>query len=193
MSAEISNNSSICPTGELSALLDGELSSLAETRIEEHLAVCGDCRSQLNEHKRLLSALNFAFDEDAGALPPAGFSKLIITRAESGVTGLRCRNERRTALRILVTVTLIGVLFSLYPLLNNSTALLNLWDGLFVLLNFTAVFIKDFGLGAAVIVKNLSQQFSLDSRIVGALIMCAIVLTLIATLKRLVFVNVKRG
>lgn len=104
------NNS--CPQTEIAAYIDGELSASAEMELESHFAVCGDCLKEFNEQKKLLCALDFAFDEKSEIVLPENFTKTIVIQAESNVSGLRLREERYRALylcAILFLLTIVGL------------------------------------------------------------------------------------
>lgn len=104
------NNS--CPSAEIAAYIDGELSSSAEMELEKHFTVCGECHKEFNEQKKLLYALDFAFDEKSEIVLPENFTKTIVIQAESNVSGLRRRGERFRALylcAILFLLIIVGL------------------------------------------------------------------------------------
>mgnify|MGYP001607530754 FL=1 len=100
-------NNKICPLEEISLYLDGELSSKDEMLLELHLVNCSVCREELNSQKKMLSALSFAFAKPHEIELPKDFTKVVVTKAESGVKGLRCRKERLQALFLCSVLFLI--------------------------------------------------------------------------------------
>lgn len=100
-----------CPRREISAYVDGELASGEELGLELHLLECEICRDELNEHKRLLFALDDALVERSEIELPENFAKIVATNAKCNVEGLRCPVERGRAAIVcaaLVLVVLIG-------------------------------------------------------------------------------------
>ena len=63
-----------CPRFEIAAYLDGDLDPRAEIDLERHLAVCAECLTELNEQKRILSALDFALDDHELIKIPENFT-----------------------------------------------------------------------------------------------------------------------
>jgi len=99
-----------CPSIEIAAFLDGELSPQAESKLESHLVLCVTCSEELNLQKHFLNALNNSLT-DAPELPD-DFTKYIVKSAESNVEGLRKKNERLSAVFVSVGL-LLFVIFTL--------------------------------------------------------------------------------
>lgn len=105
-------NSKICSqTGEIAAYLDGELTADAEISFERHVTGCETCSDRLNEQKRLLCALDSAFEDERDFELPKDFVKNVAVRAESDVSGLNSKEERRRAFLITALLFAAGVLF----------------------------------------------------------------------------------
>lgn len=100
-------------TAEIAAYLDGELSPEAEIGFERHVAGCEICAARLNEQKRLLCALDFAFDDEKLFELPKDFVKTVAVRAESDVSGLNTKKERTRAFLITAALFATGVLFGI--------------------------------------------------------------------------------
>lgn len=81
-----------CPLPEISAYLDGELSSNEETVLERHFSVCPKCSLDLQEQKQFLNSLGSTLKNDDRFELPKDFSKRIITTAENRVSGF-ARNK----------------------------------------------------------------------------------------------------
>ncbi|GIU81548.1 MAG: zf-HC2 domain-containing protein [Acidobacteria bacterium] len=79
-----------CPLPEIGAYVDGELSKQEETALEKHIAECPICFQELNDQKKILCVLDFAFKKNTEDLPD--LTKPIIIRAESNVKGLKDKN-----------------------------------------------------------------------------------------------------
>ena len=100
-------NKNPCPRTEIAAYIDGELSPREEMDLELHFAVCGECAAEFNEQKKLLCALDFALDEKAEFELPEDFTKSVVVKAESNVSGLRRREERFRALYLCAILFLL--------------------------------------------------------------------------------------
>jgi anti-sigma factor RsiW len=108
---EKANSKTCSQTSEIAAYLDGELAAEAEISFERHVVGCEICSERLNEQKRLLCALDFAFEDEKAFELPKDFVKTVRVRAESDVSGLNSKEERRSALVITALLFAAGVLF----------------------------------------------------------------------------------
>ncbi len=72
-----------CPGGEIGAYIDGEVSPADETALEQHFAVCGICRAELNQQKTFLFVLNASLETETELELPKNFTKTIVANAES--------------------------------------------------------------------------------------------------------------
>lgn len=116
MNEQASNLSFECPAPEITPYLDGELSPAGEAALETHLLGCDKCRQELNDQKTFLLALAESLESEPEFDLPEGFTKSIVTKAESGVSGLRVRNERVTA------VVIVSLLFLFVVIVLGSEA-----------------------------------------------------------------------
>jgi anti-sigma factor RsiW len=98
---------------DIAAYLDGELTAQAENSFERHLTDCEVCSERLNEQKRLLCALDFAFEDEKNFELPKDFVKTVAVRAESDVSALNSREERRRAVVITALLFGAGILFGI--------------------------------------------------------------------------------
>ncbi len=87
----------VCPSPELSAYIDGELSRHDELELEQHVSGCGICTDDLNLQKSFLNALDYSLDEKNEIDLPCDFTQAVVANAESRVSGLRRPHERRNA------------------------------------------------------------------------------------------------
>lgn len=161
----LSENGDCCRSEEIAAYLDGELDAQAVALFEAHLKACRNCAQELQEQRRLLCALDYAFGEDDSALAlPQNFAQVVATHAESDMSGVRLRAEHVRALRwcvglSLITFALLGASFSSSVLVPFKAAarfaasLLGLvWSALY-----------DAGAGLAVILRALGRRFIFES------------------------------
>lgn len=154
---------SLCPREDIGLYLDGELSPNDEILLEKHIAGCDICKEELNLQKQMLSALNFAFEQKNEVELPRDFTKIIVTKAESGVKGLRCKDERSKALFLsLILLLMIAVGFSgenvkIYSILSS------IGNQIATLSGFVFHFAYDISFGIAVILRNLCQKVVINS------------------------------
>lgn len=163
MTLQIPQINGKCPSGEISAYIDGELSPADELELENHLSSCGTCLSELNSQKSFLSALSSSLEREEEFELPKNFTKTIVTTAESRVTGLRRPRERFNA--VLICTALL--LFVLLALGSDSAAA----SGVFVLALEKAAAVGAFALrliysvsiGVVVVARSVSAQIFFNS------------------------------
>ena len=110
----IKSDNKICShLSDIAAYLDGELAAEAEISFERHVTDCEICSERLNEQKRLLHALDFAFEDEKAFDLPKDFVKKVAVRAESDVSALNSKEERRRAFLITGLLFAAGVLFGI--------------------------------------------------------------------------------
>lgn len=97
-----------CPSNEIGAYLDAELSAERAAALEEHFAVCPVCRGEMNSQKAFLLELSRTLEADAAIELPKEFTKSVVTRAESSVSGLRKSSERAAAFGIVVLLVVLA-------------------------------------------------------------------------------------
>ena len=91
-----------CPSEEIGAYLDAELPADRAAVLEAHIADCAVCRNELNSQKLFLLELSRSLEQEPSIELPEDFTKSIVTKAESSVSGLRKRSERAAAAAIVV-------------------------------------------------------------------------------------------
>lgn len=148
------NIETLCPTDDISAYLDGELSPQAELHLELHLAGCPECTHRLNEQKSLLLALESTLDEPALELP-LDFSKSVVAHAESRVSGIRRPRELWLALAIGTGLFVVSVL----ALGGNAGPAFGVIGAGMALGQVLLHFLLDISLGTAVIIRTLFSNF----------------------------------
>jgi predicted anti-sigma-YlaC factor YlaD len=152
---------SICSrSSDVAAYLDGELTPAAETLFQSHLAECSSCACNLNEQKRLLNALEFAFENEKSFALPEDFARIVAVRAEANVSGLRDKRERRRVIWLAVALVFCGELVLLFG--GQNAALLAIFSGvlrqMLTIGNFLLGFCYDFGFGAFIVLRAVSRQ-----------------------------------
>ncbi len=89
-----------CPSDEIAAYIDGELTLTRELELDEHFIECSACADELNQQKKFLCQLDLSLKQENDLDLPADFIKTIIANAESTVTGLRHPREQFNAMFI---------------------------------------------------------------------------------------------
>lgn len=83
---------------DVAAYLDGELDALEGTRFEQHTKTCASCATALREQRRLLCVLDAAFGDARQQIElPKNFTQIVKARAQSDMSSVRHRGERRRA------------------------------------------------------------------------------------------------
>jgi anti-sigma factor RsiW len=98
----------ICERDLSPAYVDGELDAELTLLFEEHLESCARCRSELQAHRLFVCELDAALTDSVEIPVPAGFSKMVATRATTDMRGVRTRPEHRKALGICLALALAG-------------------------------------------------------------------------------------
>lgn len=142
---------STCPSDEISAYIDGELSPQRELELDLHFASCKPCNSELNELKQFLRSLDDSLRTEGDLDLPKDFTKVIVANAESSVTGLRRPRERFNAVFICAGLSL----FVLFALGGQAETFL---DQFTAVGSFFGRLIYSFFIGLAIIVRSVASQ-----------------------------------
>lgn len=157
--------SKVCPTGEIAAYIDGELTPREELDLEMHFAICRSCAAELNEQKKLLCVLDFALEDESEITLPENFTKVIVTTAESNVSGLRRPQERFKAFFICAALTLL-VLLGLGS--ETGTVIKTFWkigDQILAVGGFALHLIYDIAIGTSIILRSASHHIAFNSTV----------------------------
>jgi len=156
-------NSSACPSPDISAYIDGELSPADEIRLEMHIAGCRLCADDLNLQKNFLNALDYSLDEKAELELPKNFTKSVVANAESRVSGLRRPHERRNAALICIALVVVSV-FALGSSTERTLgAITTVVDKVVAVVESVGHLAYDIALGSAIVFRTLASKFVFDS------------------------------
>jgi anti-sigma factor RsiW len=154
---------SVCPSPDLSAYIDGELSSSDELDLEIHLSRCRICTDDLNLQKNFLNALEYSLEDEREIELPKNFTKSVVANAESRVSGLRRPRERRNAALICAAL----ILFSIFALGSGAGktffATASILEKLLAVVTSAGHLFYDVALGAAIVFRSLASKFLFDS------------------------------
>jgi hypothetical protein len=126
-----------CDCADVAAYLDGELGVAEGEAFERHVASCRTCADSLAEQRRLLCLLDAAFARAQKKVElPEDFVRVVKARAQTDVSGVRRRGERRRAALYaaslaLLACAILGVRFAsfgLAPLRAAASAALSVGD-----------------------------------------------------------------
>ncbi|CAN5523012.1 hypothetical protein BH10ACI1_BH10ACI1_27640 [soil metagenome] len=180
MKPQIAHSNEVCPREEIAAYIDGEIAPRRELELEMHFAVCHSCSNELNTQKKLLCALDSIMLPETEVELPPDFTKVVVTKAESNVSGLRRPQERRNALFICAALFL--------PLLigfgaETGTVLITFGKfGEQVLAVSGLVFhlIYDVSVGMSVILRSITNQIAFNSITSAIFLLMFLIISLVA-------------
>lgn len=179
----------VCQQSEIAAYIDGELSPREELNLELHFAACRLCTAELNEQKKLLCALDFALEDENEIELPENFTKVIVTIAESNVSGLRRPQERFKAFFICAALTLF-VLLGLGS--ETGTVVGTFWkigDQILAVSGFAVHLIYDVAIGTSIILRSVSHHIAFNSTVSVLFLIGILFIALIAFSRLIVRFN----
>ena len=185
MSLPIAEIQKVCSErSDLAAYLDGELTPREELALDAHLAICGTCRTELNEQKKLLCVLNFALENEKEFELPENFTEVVVANAESKVSGLRRPQERSKALIVCAALFALGLLGLGRETPTVFDTFSNFAEQFLVVAGFVFHLFYDIALGTAIILRSLGSILLSDS-IVSAMLLIIFFAFFLIALRRL--------
>lgn len=175
-----------CRTEDVAAYLDGELDGAASESFEAHLKVCAPCVTELRTQRQLLCTLDFAFSEPSFELP-RDFSRVVAAHAESDLSGMRKKSERRRALQLCALLALLA--FALLGAASSALVFQPARSFLRIagsLLDLVGRALYDAGTGAAVIVRVVGRALILAPHGLGLILIVLPFVLAVALLPRLI-------
>ena len=173
-----------CPLADIPPYIDGELSAARELELDAHFAVCGICLEELNFQKEFISVLNSGLKTGDEPELPRNFTKIVVTKAESSVSGLRRRVEWLNALFICVGLFFF-VLFGLGADARNAFgSFLGIFQQAAAVLGFAGHLFYDIAVGSMIIFRSISSLVASSS--VGSLFIIGLFLIFIFGASRLI-------
>lgn len=161
MALHTEKSENFCPRPEIAAYLDGELAPSGELELEQHFAACRSCSAELNEQKKILCAIDCAFDKNFEL--PADFTKNVVIKAESSVKGLRCPKERSNALLVCTVLFLLTILSLGSEAETVFSAFAVFFEQIWTVGGFAAHLVYDVAFGLTVILRSLGHRFIFNS------------------------------
>jgi hypothetical protein len=183
MKPQIATTEKVCPREEIAAYVDGEISPREELELELHFAACKACSDELNSQKKLLCALDSIGRGKEEIELPDDFTKVVVTAAESKVSGLRRPQERRMALYVCVGLFFLFVIGGETQALFGSLGTIT--EQFAIAGRFLVHFVYDITVGMTIILRSLSNQLVFNSA-VSFFVITVVFLISLLTLSRLV-------
>ncbi len=183
MNLQISTTEAECPRAKVAAYVDGELLPREELELEIHLTNCPNCSAALNEQKKILLALDFAMENEAEIELPANFTKIIVAKAESGVSGLRSASERLKAFYVCLALSALVVVGLGAELESVFSAFVMFGEKFLTVGGSLLRFIYDVSIGAAVILRSFGSQF-VGNQVLTAAILAAVLIAAVVAFSR---------
>lgn len=156
-------NKMTCPSADLSAYIDGELSFDDELELERHVSGCRTCADDLNLQKSFLNALDYSLEDENEIELPKDFTRSVVANAESRVSGLRRPRERRHAAFICLGL----LVFSLVALGSNADktfiAIASIFETMLAVALSAGHLVYDIALGSGIIFRTLFSNLLFES------------------------------
>ena len=183
----IAQNKTACRSEEIAAYVDGELDARACALFEEHVAECSNCAEELKVQQCILRELDSALAEDVFVEMPGNFAEVVAARAQSDLSGVRERGERRRALRLCVVLAALAVALLGTAAVSESVLapLRAAWRCSVAIFTFLGHALYDLGAGLAVISRGLGSHLLSESRGLRLLLVLLFV-TALFMLRRLI-------
>ena len=180
-------NKTACRSEEIAAYVDGELDARAHALFEEHVAECAACAEELKVQQRILRELDSALAVDVFGEMPGNFARVVAARAQSDLSGVRTRRERRRALRLCAALTALSVALLGTAAVSESVLapLRVIWRFCVAIFTFLGHALYDLGAGLAVISRAVGFHLLFESRGLGLLLVLLFV-TALFMLRRLI-------
>jgi predicted anti-sigma-YlaC factor YlaD len=163
-----------CPSEEIFHYLEGELSATEELSLEKHFAECETCLNEFSSQKELSRALNFAFNEESEIELPKDYTKVIVSKAESNVSGLRTKRELTKAIFLSCALFLILAIGFRGETEKGFATTREFGREILTVLGFVTHFIYEISIGLVVVLRFLGQQVVFSPLFLFALISATI-------------------
>jgi len=161
-----------CPSFEIAAYIDGELSPEREQELDLHFVECDTCSDELREQKQFLCTLNSSLMNENEIELPADFTRTIVANAESSVAGLRRPRERYNALLICLALFLLGSIALAASSGETLARILAVIDTIGAVAGFVGQVVYSVFVGFGILMRTLSGQ----SRIPEAVSLVSVIL-----------------
>jgi predicted anti-sigma-YlaC factor YlaD len=175
----LSSHANGCQLEDVAAYLDGELSGETLRNFEAHLKACRECAGELRIQRQLLCTLDAAFNDSNSFKLPHDFTRVVTAHAESDLSGMRRKGERRRALQVCAVLALVS-----FALLGAAARVLVL-EPAQSFLRLAGIFFDlvwrmsyDAGTGLAVIVRVVGRAIAFGPYGLGLVVLPGFILSI---------------
>jgi Putative zinc-finger len=175
----VATNENICKTEDIVAYIEGELDRDRRAALEEHVARCAACASELGAQRLFMCELNSVLASPFDLEVPPNFAQVVAVHAESDMRGVRDRSEHKKALRFCIILGLAA--FALLGAAASKAVFLNLRSGgakVFGVLGLSSRAVLDAASGLGVFSRVVSRGVMPDSRVAAVAALLLIVLAI---------------
>jgi anti-sigma factor RsiW len=151
-----------CPSDEIAAYIDGELSPKRELELDAHFIDCSACVNELNQQKHFLCQLDSTLKHEKDPDLPADFAKIIVANAESTVGGLRRPRERFNAMFICAGLFLFVLFASGADAARMLRGIPILFEQVMAVGSFFGHLIYSVFIGVSIILRAFAAQVRYD-------------------------------
>jgi hypothetical protein len=151
-----------CPSDEIAAYIDGELSPKREFELDAHFVECSFCAEELNQQKQFLCQLDLSLKHGNDLDLPADFTKTIVANAESTVSGLRRPREQFNAMFICVGLFLFVLFASGADAGRMLRGIPVMFEQVMAVGSFFGHLIYSVFIGVSIILRSFAAQFRYD-------------------------------
>lgn len=159
---ELRANNFKCPSDEIAAYIDGELTTKREHELDAHFLECSVCSDELNQQKQFLCQLDSSLKQGSDLDLPADFAKTIVANAESTVSGLRRPREQFNAIFICAGLSLFVLFASGTDAPTVFSGVSVIFDQIMAVGSFFGHLIYSVLIGVSIILRSLASQVRAD-------------------------------
>ncbi len=162
---------------------------MREFELDSHFSSCNTCSTELNHQKLFLNQLNSRLSVEDEIELPKDFTRQIVVRAESSVTGLRRPREQFNAVFIIATL-LVFIVFAMGAGAEGFfSGFASVFEKVTVVGGFFGRMIYSFFVGIVVVLRTLAPplQSGLPGVVFGLSVFAAV-----AVLLSKMFVRLRR-
>lgn len=143
-----------CAVDDIAAYIDGELEASREMQLEMHFVACSRCTAELNDQKQFLQSLDASLRDESEVQLPPDFTRHVVARAESSVSGVRRPAEFFNAVFICVAMAL----FVLFAAGADAGRIFSFAEPVAAVAAFFGHLVYSFFVGVAIIVRATASQ-----------------------------------
>jgi hypothetical protein len=164
----VSISAPICETEKIAAFIDGDLDTTELAALEEHIAHCSRCASELQAQRLFMCELDSALASKFELAVPSNFARVVAVHAASDMRGVRDRKEHTRALRFCIILGLAA--FALLGVASSKAVILSVRSVAGKVFGVLSIFGKttfDLAAGFTKVSRVVSRGVISDSKLSG--------------------------